>query len=143
MHLEILFSSGRLMHIVPHLRVLSSINNHRLIPRSLRLTRQRDNETRRVSTTTNDASAPLKVFSSLRCIPRGRRRQSLTRECHVPHCCFFLSSSPTPSLCLSLSLPLLETHLLTAARLIPPLSTGKRVPSLLLFLLPRAFIHFR
>lgn len=52
----------------------------------------------------------------------------------------FLSSPPPLSL--SLFLSLLETYLLTAARLIPPLSTGKRVPSLLLFLLPRAFIHF-
>lgn len=89
------------MHIVSHLRVLSSINNHRLISRSLRLTRQRDNETRRVSTTTNDASAPLKVFSSLRCIPRGRRRrQSLTRECHVSALLFlsFLLAPLSPSL---------------------------------------------
>lgn len=110
-----------------------SINNRRSISRSLRLTRrQRDSETRRVSTSTNDdAFAHLKVSSSLRRIPGGSR-QDLTKENAVFRCFF------PPSLFLSL----LETHLLTAARLIPPLSTGKRVPSLLLFLLPRAFIHF-
>lgn len=48
----------------------------------------------------------------------------------------------SPSSPLSLFLSLQETHLLTAARLIPPLSTGKKVLSLLLPLLLRAFIHF-
>jgi hypothetical protein len=70
--------------------------------RSPKLTerRQRDNEARRISTSTNDdALAHLKVFSSLRRIPGGSRRQDLTREYRVPHRCF----SPFPPFPLLLS----------------------------------------